>query len=640
VKLEVEDAVITRLLNVVETSGLGDWLEHELTGGRDRGVGTKVGGMVRELSARTLLVGLLTLAWAEQPLILRDLVALLNNLKPASKRRLGLDATVTERQVSYLFGRITAILDPSPHAAYNRQRYEALRDGVITQHLLAAAGIDVDAHDVRERIANGEAVDIQLDAAAQAGLNEAIKDVKAEHQVWLDAKHAKLRWVLDRGLDATLPADVTHTGSYGVDGSQVRTWARQNRRQPKAPWLYPDPDAAWNAKKSWGQQGRTNGWYGYELHGVVRLGEVGGGDTPCLTERIELTPASADPREVALGVFTRMVADHETLDTNNGVSPRPRRDVIADRAYTSETKKATDWIWPLWELGFTSVHDLTVHQLGEGNRRSRRPANGAIVIDGQPYSPRLPQHLRNLARPEPGTSRDELEDYQALIAQRKVYALHAVGGRNDDGSWDFGCRAMAVLGQLRCELKPASLDRPLFRPTTSPEVYTPAGGRLPKVCGQQKSRIQREELPFWQPDLYGSAEWAQSYARRNRVEGYFGNIKNDAAQDITRGNIRVMGLAKTSLLTLMNVMVTNLRLLDLWRARQMRRDELRAAGRPEDDGITPVKRKPRRRTRLLAETRARIAAAKVASGALAAHQPVPVDTSPNRELAGAAPALE
>jgi hypothetical protein len=68
------------------------------------------------------------------------------------------------------------------------------------------------------------------------------------------------------------------------------------------------------------------------------------------------------------------------------------------------------------------------------------------------------------------------------------------------------------------------------------------------------------ELPFWQPLPYGSAAWYDSFNRRNRIEGIFGNVKNDAAQNVTRGRFRVMGLAKVSLMTLFITMAANLRL--------------------------------------------------------------------------------
>jgi hypothetical protein len=604
VSLRIDTATVRKLEEVIDTSGLGPWFETEL-----RAVTGRLGGRRRVLTARALLVGLLALSVAEQPLILRDVVRLLNALHPSAKHRLGIpragvagEGAVTERQVSYLVNRLTALLDPSPHSAANRGPYEAARDAVLAAH------------------ADGDGAlpdpDAAQEAEAAGALAAALEQVKADHQQMLDGRHARLRWVLDRGLDATLPAETEHTGSYALDGSELRTWARQNRAAPKRPWLHPDPDAAWNGKKSWSQAGRTNGWFGYWLHGLVRVPEAGSdaADVPCLVERIDITPANADARVAGLGMLTRMVADHEATDAAAGRANRPRRDVLADRAYTSESRRADDWIWPLWEHGFTSVHELTENQLGPAGRATPRPRSGALVVDGQPYSPRLPAHLRSIDPPKLGATRADIAAYQALIAQRKLYALHAVGGRNTDGSWDFGCRAMALLGQLRCDLKPDSLQLPHNRPTTAPGVFTPANGRLPKVCGQQKARVQRDELPYWQPDLYGSTEWYASYNRRNRIEGIFGNLKNDATQDITRGSVRVMGLAKTAFLTMVAVMAVNLRLLDRWRARQASKDDYAPA---------PVRRRPRRRTRLLADTRARIAAAQAQAAAIAGHDPAP-----------------
>ncbi|HEY2296731.1 MAG TPA: hypothetical protein VGH43_03295 [Jatrophihabitans sp.] len=143
------------------------------------------------------------------------------------------------------------------------------------------------------------------------------------------------------------------------------------------------------------------------------------------------------------------------------------------------------------------------------------------------------------------------------------------------------------LGQLRCDLKPDSLNLPHSKPTTAPGVFTPANGRLPKVSGQQKARVLRDQLPYWQPDLDGSAEWYASYNRRNRTDGIFGNLKNDATHDITRGSVRVMGLAKTAFLTMVAVMAVNLRLLERWRARTPARTTTSRHRRAADHGAGP-----------------------------------------------------
>jgi hypothetical protein len=207
-------------------------------------------------------------------------------------------------------------------------------------------------------------------------------------------------------------------------------------------------------------------------------------------------------------------------------------------------------------------------------------------------------HLRNLTPPKVGAPKAAITAYQEQVALRAPYALHAVGGRNDDGSWDFGCRAMSLLGALRCDLKPdsmAKLPTPR-RPTTDPTVFTPR--RLPKVCGQQKSRVQMDELPFWQPLPHGSVAWYDSFNRRNRIEGIFGNVKNDASQNVTRGRFRVMGMARVSLMTLFIVMAANLRLAQTFRARQ---EKVAADAAREVAGHVRQRRQPRMHTRLRAE---------------------------------------
>ncbi|MGY1884841.1 hypothetical protein ACI799_06010 [Blastococcus sp. SYSU DS0753] len=526
------------------------------------------GGRTRVLQVRALVVALLLLALTEQAMIVRDAVALLNGLHPSTKYRLGIPRTVTERMFSRLFNQIAHAVDPSPHSPHNAQ---ARRDA---HNEIRVAHPGPENKDLRRQ------------------LHEAVREA---HATELLERLARLRYVLDRGLDTTLP-DEPHTGSYAIDSSEVASWAHQFHRQPKLPAHISDPDARWNAKGS--------GWFGYWLHGVVRVGEVGGPDTPCLVERIELTAANADIRVAGLDVLTRMVADHERADTAADRPHRPRRDVLADRAYTSEVGRADDWIWPLFALGFDNVHALTEDQVGQG----RRPlTNGAIVVDGQPYSPRLPQHLRDLTPPKIGSPRSAITAYQEQVALRAPYALHAVGGRRDDGSWDFGCRAMSLLGSLRCDLKPQSMLKPptVRRPTTDPTVFTPR--RKPAICGQQKSRVQMTELPFWQPTAHGSAQWWDSFNRRNRIEGIFGNVKNDAAQNVTRGRFRVMGLAKVSLMTLFIVMAANLRLTQTFQARQ---EKAAAGAAREAAGHVRQRRQPRFHNRLRTEMSARIAAEK------------------------------
>jgi len=106
-----------------------------------------------------------------------------------------------------------------------------------------------------------------------------------------------------------------------------------------------------------------------------------------------------------------------------------------------------------------------------------------------------------------------------------------------------------------------------------------------------------------EPLQHGTAEWCDDDNRRNRVEGIFGNLKNDASRNQTRGRFRVMGLAKVSLMALFVVMAANLRLTETFERRQ--------ADKAQDAtdlaaGKTRRTRTPRHHKRLQAELPGRI----------------------------------
>ena len=104
--------------------------------------------------------------------------------------------------------------------------------------------------------------------------------------------------------------------------------------------------------------------------------------------------------------------------------------------------------------------------------------------------------------------------------------------------------------------------------SVSNELAAPPAVDGRAVCSNRYTRIDAADLPLHQRGLFGSAQWHHSYARRGRVEGFFGNLKNDATESVQRGVIRVVGLYKTGLMLAAAVAATNLRLTDTFRARR------------------------------------------------------------------------
>jgi hypothetical protein len=107
------------------------------------------------------------------------------------------------------------------------------------------------------------------------------------------------------------------------------------------------------------------------------------------------------------------------------------------------------------------------------------------------------------------------------------------------------------------------------------------------VCSNKFTTFDAVDLPLSQRHLYGSYEWWSSYNRRSLVEGFFGNLKNEACENLRRGTIRVRGLVKTGILVALAVASTNLRLARAFHKRKPK-PQTRKRGRPKKTGVVSV----------------------------------------------------
>jgi hypothetical protein len=228
-------------------------------------------------------------------------------------------------------------------------------------------------------------------------------------------------------------------------------------------------------------------------------------------------------------------------------------DVLFDRGY-NQSNDGSDFILPIRALGGEPVFQLQSDQIGPSGTQ-----HGAIIIDGQPFSPSLPQRLRVIPQPHVNSDLDKILDYQADIAQRAKYAMVPHGSRKDTGAQVYQCPASA--GNLICPLAASSHGLPIG---TMPAVYAPTSPIAGGVCTKKYQTFQADEIPLSQRELYGSREWYDSVNRRNAVEGFFGNIKDHARENFRRGSVRVRGLVKTGLLAAFNVASVNMRMANKW----------------------------------------------------------------------------
>ena len=363
-------------------------------------------------------------------------------------------------------------------------------------------------------------------------------------ELWLRAE--SLQEILDLMLAATMPATTGHTGGYAVDGTGTWSWAKGRKRQDRSP----DPDAAWGVKTH--KSGRTETYFGYELHAVVRIGPLGadGLATPCLAERISVVPASTSPTRPVLETLARMIDNGHRI-----------RDVAADRGYTYKN----DWAPGLHVLGIDPVTDLHANQYGPRGTHA-----GARIVAGTPHCPAMPTAFDTIQRPDRLVLTPALDTFTADIERREQWALRRVAGPDRDGKERYECPARA--GKLRCPLQPGSLALPLATPTV---LNPPDPDTAPTCCSQRTITVPGDvDAKARQRHYWGSPNWIKAFNRRSRVEGWFGNLKNDNTEALGRGAFRVMGICKTSIMVAVFAAATNLRLLRAWARRTLGNDDL------------------------------------------------------------------
>ena len=362
----------------------------------------------------------------------------------------------------------------------------------------------------------------------------------------LDARTQTLQGLLDRMLAATMPVDVGHGGSYAVDGTGTWSWARGKRRGVTSA----DPDARWGVKTH--KSGKTEAYFGYELHALVRINLVTepGESTPCLAERIIVVPASSPPTTPVLAALGRLRAEG-----------RPLTDVVADRGYSYKL----DWTPGLLNLRVDSVLDLHATQYG-----ARGTHQGARIVTGVPHCPAMPEIFDHIPRPERLAGGDALDAFVANIDRRERWAFRRVAGPDLTGKERYECPARA--GRLRCPLHAGSMAAPLATPTVQ---SPPPADDAPTCCKQRTITVPGTvDTKSRQRYYWGSQQWISAFSRRSRVEGWFGNLKNDSREALNRGAFRVMGICKTSIMLTVFAVATNLRLLRGWARRNRSGDEL------------------------------------------------------------------
>jgi hypothetical protein len=381
-----------------------------------------------------------------------------------------------------------------------------------------------------------------------------------------DARYDNLDILLNKVGTAGGHDDAKFTTSIAIDSSDIPSWGKDCYRMVfDADKKYlgnerraSDLDAHWRTK---GKKGEKKAFFGYDLTAAVTVPEEGGPDVPRVIKAIRFRPATYKTTAMALACATDVAAKQGSLG-----------DVLVDREYT-QSKHGRDFLLPVRALGGEPVFGLKMNQVGVSGH-----VRGAVIIDGQPFSPSLPQSLRVIHRPLPtetyALNPNALKKYEDQIAARSIYALVPHGVRQPNKAQVYQCPAAA--GKLICPLVASSR---LLALGTMPAANPPRAALLHSVCDSKFRTFSAAELPLSQRHLHGSTAWRKSYARRNEVERLFSNTKDQTSENLRHGSIRVRGIVKMGLLVALSLASTNRRLAASYDRRQPEPPK-RGRGRP------------------------------------------------------------
>ncbi len=370
--------------------------------------------------------------------------------------------------------------------------------------------------------------------------------------------------ICDQLLEASIPEQFKDaTTALAVDWTDVETFSRPPSR---GTCDCADPEASWGHRAGGGPGQDSELFYGYYASAATMMPGEHGPPVPELARRMTVCSCHADPARALVPVLTAMPAA--------GI---PLGDILADSGYAHRDAEA--WAIPLRTAGAQLIQDL--HPSDRGPKGTH---HGAIIANGNLYCPATPRPLLELGPLARGATSEQVSAHDQQSAELARHKLGKITSDDADGYHRVMCPA--VMGKIRCPLRPASMTLDRDRP----EILTPPG-HPPACCTQQTVTVPPQTCAKTaQKHDYPSAAHRKSYARRTGAERTFATAKDPASNNIARGWTRLMGLAPLTLWLTCLLAVRNQRILTAWTARQDDNARRAAAGLP------PKTRRPRRKT--------------------------------------------
>lgn len=613
-KTVFEVAEVRRVEKLIDSSGIVEVLEPLLP----------AGGRHRDLSLRTLLVGLGLTAAGNSSLYLKTVHAILLALPVGTRRRLGVSWTdahgreqhLTLRRVEHLYGHLAALVDGSEHFS-------------LPTPPEAPEGVDP---------LTGEVLDPEVDADRIVELAAAAAQERADLEAERVVRNGRLALVTQLLLGASLPADWTQNGHVAVDATfidansqVVHTKSRKlihaaaakalkEGRARDLPSLLADDDALARAlgipnfgedpdeestklknlrkatRRAADPDAATIVYKGalrhaYAAHLAVSVPSEADVDarlaheedlrvakkedrnvkalmpepTPHLILGMDLTASTAGAAATCVDLTRRMMhgPDAAAAGVDLDAVPHVTTLPVGDTVIDRGYSESVpeNFHHPLHKLGRRLVFDLHPNRRGQtGHFR------GAVIAFGNLYSPGILSYpdLITKASPSPFASWKEWQRYFTDAKLRESFRLHTNSAPDEDGYSRMACPALRRGATVGCAIR-GTVD--LVGTRGLLEVLGTPNPPLPGVCDKQTITVSPDVTARSMDLEWGSEAWYNSYIRRRaRVEGANGILKNPAFAALAHMNVRVRGRAKVGLFVAFAAAIANLRAGDRWRA--------------------------------------------------------------------------
>jgi hypothetical protein len=552
VRTTIDTALVRKAARVIDADPtLVAWAEQKVAA-------SQAGpGRPAALSMRTMLMSLWLLNVSMRNFHIINAPALMSNLGPRVRRRLGidyLDSTGRACQVSYgqllrSFNNLANAFDPFVEGLSADEAKERAANLQELTNRLVRASVNKHAHvgdyavdatlvwawDRPRRTASGKSTMLngKIEKRGRDGDNGpplTMSQIVSDSDDEFDPDNAG--FIED-------PIGVIRDEEASNAAVTAAPLGRKNRRRPGAKWV---------------GRGRnmSKAVYGYALHTAT----VTDHNAPPVIEALAVTPAPAHPAKSVLPLLRSLhdarLAEAEVADKAALGELRLLGNVVADPAYTSNVDN--------WQLPIRAMGGSAIFRLHRNNQAGRRLVRGTTFVDGRPHCACMPDRLALAAYPKFPYKRAALDAYQALAVQREPFEMKANGGYRSTGSRQFlSPHFDKTTKSGGCVFCVDAFGGPVVDPTT--------GKLVPRCCSNQTLTFTKQELGLYQDAAFGTPKWEKLWNPRNRVEGSYGVMKGLSLVNWGHDYHHFTGLARETLVATFAVMAYNFHIQRTWAAR-------------------------------------------------------------------------